>query len=194
MGLALHNYHNVYMFFPAAHLNDDLGNPRISWRVSILSYMDEAPRFSKYNSNESWDSPSNSRLLNPMPSAYGCPSHATPNSTNTSYATITGASSVLGDGVCLSMKHVSDGTSNTVMVVEACKLQIPWMKPQDIDSTTITRIGDPNGVYSNHVGGAQVLLADGSVRFISNKTDPRILKALVTRDGNRDGHENFGEF
>lgn len=43
--------------------------------------------------------------------------------------------------------------------------------------------GNGAGFYSFHPGGANVALADGSVRFLKETTAPAILKALVTRAG-----------
>lgn len=50
--------------------------------------------------------------------------------------------------------------------------------------------GVNNGIFSPHSGGAQVLLADGSVRFLSENMHLRTLKCLATRD---DG-QAIGEF
>src|SRR6187200_2395721 len=72
IGLALHNYHDTYMLFPAAHLDDLQGKPKLSWRVSILPYMDEAPRFNRYNFSDTWDGASNAALLAPAPRTYLC--------------------------------------------------------------------------------------------------------------------------
>ena len=63
LGLAMHNYHDTFGLFPAAHLNDLQGNPKLSWRVSILPFMDEAPRYNKYNFSDTWDGSSNAALL-----------------------------------------------------------------------------------------------------------------------------------
>ena len=183
IGLAMHNYHDTFQLFPAAHLNGLQGEPKLSWRVSVLPYLGEAGKYNAYQFNDTWDSPLNSRLLNPMPLVYGCPSHSTPGSTSTAYATITGSNTVLGDGKCVSLREITDGTSNTVMVVEACELNIPWMKPQDIDAATVQGVGDPNGASSKHIGGTHVLLADGSVRFVSNNINPKNYQALITRNG-----------
>ena len=191
IGLALHNYHDTYVLFPAAHLNDEQGKPKLSWRVSILPYMDQSPRFQMYNFTDTWDGPSNAALLLPTPQAYVCPSYnSPPGSGSTCYLTITGDHTVLGAGKCVPIREISDGTSNTLMVVEACQLNIPWMKPQDIDETSVGAVGDPNGISSKHVGGAHVLFADGSVRFLSNNTSPLVIQALITRDG----QETVGEF
>ncbi len=180
IGLALHNYHDTHRSFPAAHLNDAQGQPKLSWRVSILPFADEPQLFNAYSFNDAWDSPSNSRLLNPMPRTYACPSHGAPGSTNTCYAAITGDNTAMGAGKCVRLGDITDGSSNTLLIVEACRLNIPWMKPQDIDAATFTRIGDPNGVSSFHTGGAHILLADGSVRFLSNNVDPELVKLLIT--------------
>ncbi len=190
IGLALHNYNDVFSVFPAAHLNDQQGEPRLSWRVSILPFVDQAPLYNRYDFNVAWDSPANSVLLNPMPRVYACPSHPAVAGSISNYATITGDHTVLGDGKCVSISEIRDGTSNTLMVVEACQLNFPWMKPEDIDAKTAFKAGSPGGVISSHVGGAHILLADGSVRFLSINVDPRTFQALITRDGG----ENIGNF
>lgn len=105
------------------------------------------------------------------------------NRINTCYATIVGPKSVLGANKCIKIPEITDGTSNTLLVAEACMLGIPWMKPQDIDAATLTAIGDPAGVSSFHRAGVHMLMGDGSVRFVSSASDPSILNALMTRDG-----------
>jgi len=50
--------------------------------------------------------------------------------------------------------------------------------------------GVNNGIFSAHTGGVQVLLGDGSVRFISDNTNLQTIKRMATRD---DG-DPVGEF
>jgi hypothetical protein len=190
IGLAMHNYHDTFGQFPAAHLNDHNDQPMVSWRVSILPFIDQQVRYNSYNFNEPWDSAANSQLLAPMPVAYICPSHPAAGGINTSYVTIVGDNSLLGNGKGVSIREVSDGLSNTLMVVEGCQLQIPWMKPEDVEANSFTRIGDPNGVSSSHQNGVHMLLGDGSVRYVSNNTSPSVIKALITKDGG----EVMGDF
>ncbi|MBS0205732.1 MAG: DUF1559 domain-containing protein [Planctomycetes bacterium] len=182
IGLAMHNYESTYRLFPAAHLNDDEGQPRISWRVSILPFLDEAPRFNRYNSDEPWDGPQNAQLLNPLPQTYACPSNPAP-AVNSCYAAMTGSDSIMGSGECVSISDVKDGLSSTLMIVEACKLNIVWMQPKDIDAATFTRVGDPNGISSFHVGGVNILMADGSVRFMSAATAPQVVQGMISHSG-----------
>jgi len=182
IGLAMHNYLDTFRSFPAAHLNDSQGQPRVSWRVSILPYIDQAPMYQSMSMNESWDGPTNSRFNGMMPPTYSCPS-APMNHINTCYATVVGPKSVLGANKCVSIREILDGTSNTMLVTEACMLGIPWMKPQDVDAASITAVGDPGGISSFHRGIVNVLMGDGSVRTLSVTVDPNIVKALSTYDG-----------
>jgi prepilin-type N-terminal cleavage/methylation domain-containing protein/prepilin-type processing-associated H-X9-DG protein len=42
---------------------------------------------------------------------------------------------------------------------------------------------DMYGLYSFHSGGVNILLGDGSVRFLSNATDPLVVSQLITKAG-----------
>ena len=74
---------------------------------------------------------------------------------------------------------IADGPSITILAVEA-KRDIPWTKPGDIPF-------DPNGPVPElgnfSPDGFNAAFADGAVRFISKRVDPKVLKALITRAG-----------
>ena len=59
-----------------------------------------------------------------------------------------------------------------------------------INSKSGTATIDDNCIGSKHVGGAHVLLADGSVRFVSENLSGTVLRAL----GSVNGGETVGEF
>jgi Protein of unknown function (DUF1559) len=73
----------------------------------------------------------------------------------------------------------TDGTSNTIMVVEA-KRDIPWTKPEDIPFDPKASVPDLGGFNANLFNAA---FADGSVRTISNTINRNVLKYLITRGG-----------
>ena len=77
-----------------------------------------------------------------------------------------------------------DGLGNTMFVGEAVKVQIPWTKPVDIDVSRNGGANDPAGFSSDHAGGFNVLMADGSVKLLSNNIDAQVLRGLFTIDGN----------
>ncbi|MEI8017872.1 MAG: DUF1559 domain-containing protein [Schlesneria sp.] len=47
MGLAMHNYHDVYDSFPNGNVASSVGGWGISWYIRILPYVDQAPIYNK---------------------------------------------------------------------------------------------------------------------------------------------------
>ena len=80
-----------------------------------------------------------------------------------------------------SFREITDGTSNTAMVVEASDAKsVIWTKPDDL----VPDVKDPaKGVRGLRRNGFSVLFSDGSVRFLSDRIDLRVLKAVFTRNG-----------
>jgi len=185
IGLALHNYHDMYQSFPPAYIADENGKPMHSWRVLILPFLGEDQLYSQYDFSEPWDGPKNSQLLARMPTVYACPSDPTPQGrTVTSYAVPVGPNGIFNGSQVTRISDITDGTSNTLMVGEVSGGAIPWMKPEDVDITKSPGIGAPCGFGSHHAGGANFTLADGSARFISKSIAQPTLDALYTRSGN----------
>jgi hypothetical protein len=139
--------------------------------------------YQEYDFSEPWDGPKNSRLLARIPLVYACPSHPTSPNTNTAYAAVFGEHCVFRGSEPIKMTDITDGTSNTLIIVEASAAGIPWMKPEDVDITKHPALGDPAGFSSYHTGGVQGLTADGAVHYLSNSMAAETLKALFTRGG-----------
>ena len=92
---------------------------------------------------------------------------------------LTGNGALFEQGPDIGVANVTDGTSNTIMVVE-CETAVPWTKPEDI---AFDPAAPPSllGAGSPHPGGFNVSFADGTVRFISNRIDLKTFRALITR-------------
>ena len=178
IGLAFHNYHDTYKKFPGStNLGPD-GKTVHSWRVAILPFLEQKKLYEEYNLNEPWDSENNKKILDQMPQVYRNPSaNNTDNSPN--YFGLTGPSAGLGEGSGESIRTFIDGTSNTILIVGA-KREIPWTKPEDIAFDPEKDLPKFGGY---HPGGFQVVLADGSVRFLATAINKDTLKALLTRNG-----------
>lgn len=190
IGVALHSYHDRYGAFPPAYVADEHGRPLYSWRVLILPFVDSSGLYERFDKSQAWDSPANLPLLNSMPPIYHCPSHGQPGDTNTAYAAIVGPECVFTGPASTTFDQISDGLSNTWIVGEATEAAIPWTKPADLPLSGFGGINMPGGFTSRHRLGANVLIADGSVRFASSTMSAEAIKALSTRDG-RDVNREF---
>ena len=137
--------------------------------------------YNQYNFDEPWDGPNNRKLIDKMPATYGYPGpDGTPSSrTNTSYFVFTGPSTAVGAGDGPKIQKITDGTSNTILAVEA-KRDIPWTKPEDIPFDPKVPLPDLGGFTPD---GFNALFGDGSVSYIKKSIAPMTLKALITRDG-----------
>ena len=176
IGLAMHNHHDTHRQFPAQAITDDSGKPLLSWRVKLLPFIGCAALYDQFHLDEPWDSPHNKELLELMPPVFARPNGtAGPNMTN--YLAPVGEGTMWKPGKGTKMREITDGTSNTIMVVEVDdQAAVPWTKPEDWSFNP----NDPmQGIGNTHPNGFLAGLVDGSVRVIENSIDPNTLKALM---------------
>jgi prepilin-type processing-associated H-X9-DG protein len=186
IALAMHNYHDTYNCFPPAYLADENGKPMHSWRVLLLPFLEQQALYEQYNFDEPWDSPANQRIAATVLDVYRCPSDPNPIAPQTCYVMIVGPETVSDGTKATSIREITDGTSNTILFIEATGSGIGWTEPRDLDATTITfQVNEPLGgeIESPHPGGANCAFCDGSVRFLSDFVDPEELRAMSTIAG-----------
>jgi hypothetical protein len=188
IALAMHNYHDAYRGFPPAGINtikSKDGRPLLSWRVAILPFIEEDQVYRQFDLNLPWDHPHNQKLIEKMPNIYVVPGvkHKVG---MTHYQVFVGPGTVFEVRkdrppvglINARMADILDGTSNTLMVVEAADPVI-WTKPDDLPY-------DPKqplpklGVFRD---GFYAALCDGSVRFLRRNVPEQTLRALITRNG-----------
>ncbi len=208
IGLALHNYHDMYKQFPPAVIGPS-NVPRerqFSWIVAILPFLEQGTLYDALRLDLPWDHPHNAGLLQMAPRTLMCPSDPAPSTEEgffrTSYVAVTGANftdgpgnpiGVIGLDKGLAVSEIVDGTSNTVMVAEVTDGG-PWFAG---GNGTARRIDDwlQNKSWSHHPGGGNVVFADGSVQFLSSTTDIQTLRKLATAQGREPmDAEEFGGY
>jgi hypothetical protein len=198
--LAVHNYHDVHNAFPTGTVPNAALKPeeRLSWLTSILPYIDQAALYTTIDQKGSWNKGKNEALATTDLMTYLHPSVPKGEPGGTNYVGIAG----LGvNGPTLdakdkkagmfaydkprSMRNIVDGTSNTLMISET-KRTSPWAQGGPGTIRPLTQqpyINGPDGIGGVAVGGANIGLADGSVRFISENIDPKVMEALTTIAG-----------
>jgi hypothetical protein len=167
----------VYKALPSNIEKD--GKQLLSWRVRILPYIEEGNLYEQFKLDEPWDSPHNLTLLDKMPLVYHNPNLPKGNTTN--YLGIANPGSIFEPGKPRKFSDITDGLSNTIMVVEAPGTKsVPWTKPVDLTVNTSAPMSDLQGVRP---GIFLALFCDGSVQAITFSVDPRMLSALFTING-----------
>lgn len=194
IGLALQNYHDEYGSFPPAHIADSKGNPIHSWRVLILPFIEQKPLYDRYSFNEPWDGPNNRKLHNEIMRVYCCPSCPEDQpKTDTSYVAVMGPNTMWPGAKATNFSDLTDGTSNTIMVVEIYNSGIHWMEPRDLHMAQMPLAVNPQqgqGISSTHPNVALAVFADGHTAALSSTIPPDILRLLLTiADG-----EPIGEY
>lgn len=206
LGIALHNYHDVHRSFPAGtHPNEKLKpEERLSWLADILPFIEQQALFQRIDFEEKWDSKDNQEfttmqletLKNPGVTEKPKKGVEAP----THYVGIAGLGAdaptlpvghkragVFGYNRKTGFRDILDGTSNTMMTAEASKNFGAWAAGGSDTIRAFTKkpyINGPDGIggpWSNP--GCHVGIADGSVRFVSDKIDPSVVEALSTIAG-----------
>ncbi len=90
---------------------------------------------------------------------------------------------MLGGDRPRTFNDVRDGTATTIMAGEVTTGFKAWGDPRNWRDLRLGLNQDPEGFASPSPGGVNFLMVDGSVRFIKNSVDPKVLKALSTPAG-----------
>jgi prepilin-type N-terminal cleavage/methylation domain-containing protein len=212
IGLALQHCHESTESFPPGGIEwrppNDPSKRQLAWCVFLLPYLEQQTLYDQLDLSQAFDSPANAPAAAMILPVFICPSSPR------------GAQRVDERGPCdyggiygeriqgpndppkgimvydrrYSSSDVSDGLSNTLIVAEDTE----WPEGQWINGRNLFDQAFPinaapafeNDIRSRHPGGANGVLANGSVRFLSDSMDLQLLAALCTRAGG----EPVGDF
>ncbi len=182
IGLAFHNYHDVFQRFPRADGDGTGQHTGLSWRVHLLPFLDQAPLYNQFHFDEAWDSEHNKTLIAQMPALFKSPDVT--DEGKTAFHVFTGENTLFHGEEGLSIRNVTDGTSNTILAVQAGSDTAEiWTKPGGLEvdfSAPKKALGDLKKDER-----ILVLVADGSVRpMLTNIDDTQLANLINPADGN----------
>lgn len=180
--LAMHNYYDTHGNMPSQASRDTDGRPLLSWRVHVLPFVGQQELYQQFRLDEPWDSQHNLELAKRTPPPYVSPANpelAEQGKTRFQY--------LLGEGLPasshqeLQFRHITDGTSNTLAVVEApADRAVIWTRPDDLEIDLEEPVSSLVGAGTEGFLGARY---DGSVRFYQKTIRNETLKKLLTHSG-----------
>jgi len=184
---------NGRMMAPAIHSQD--GKPLLSWRVTLLPWIEQDVLYHAFHLDEPWDSAHNIQFLSSMPKIYRHPNDPEGGKLgNTCYRVFTGPATAFPDpfpdfgqfrpfydrGSCKYPASFADGTSQSILIVEAAET-VPWTKPDELPYDPNKPLPKVGGWFRN---GFHVGMGDGSVHFVSSKVSEPTFRAAITIAGN----------
>jgi len=187
IGLGMQAHANALRRFPARANFDAQGKPLLSWRVHMLPYIEENALYDQFKLDEPWDSPHNKQLIPKMPTVYRSPFSTAPPEM-TVYLAPVGPGTIFEGQTGLTLGEITDGTANTILVVEANDDRaVIWTKPDDWTYDPQRLLA---GLGQSHPSGFLAIFADGSVHFLSRQLGHYVFRALLSKSGG----EQVGDF
>jgi hypothetical protein len=177
--LAFHNYFATEKHFPPRVFTDADGRPLMSWRVSILPYLDQEAFYRELSLDQPWDSEDNRQYTSTLIMTY-C-DDVEPTNKTTIRAPVFPGSFWDGDGPPKTGRDVRDGLSNTIAIIDAPpSAAVEWANP---DPWILSKDDPMSDVFGDR-DSVRVGMLDGAAIVLDRKemTNEK-LKALLTIAG-----------
>ena len=184
IGIGMFSHRSARQSFPDAAIQSTDGKPLLSWRVAILPYIGQKPLYDKFKLDEPWDSPTNKALVESIPLVYVCPGGGLQKGMTT-YRLVSSGKSAYKDG-----KRVADSVLSSMGGPERVPLVVDAGDQHAVAWTAPDVFAASGEIGSHHLGGVNMLFADGHVDFSPGDGHD----VAVPIDPNDDGTKDLAKF
>jgi prepilin-type processing-associated H-X9-DG protein len=188
IGLGLHNYHDHQSSFPPGGIFRADGTMLHSWETAILPFLSYSSR--EIDLARPWTDPVNEKHFRTVLPEFINPDFRTaPLVDGNGYGLSHYAanSRILAANKAMKLTDITDGPSHTILIGEVNAQFQPWGHPVNWRDPAKGINTSPYGFGGpRNSSGATFLMADGSVRFLSDKTGASVLEALSSPAGRTD--------
>jgi prepilin-type processing-associated H-X9-DG protein len=206
-GFALWNYPDAYGHFPqAGEPNPGLApERRLSWFVTLGPYYEATNLYVRLERGKGWDAEENRYLALTDMRYLQCPNFPDRPPVSTLFPShYVGIAGLGPDAATLPAGHpragffgyerkltaadIRERSSTLLVAAETTRVSGAWTAAgppttRGVDEDDLPYFGLDRPFGGLHLGGANVLFADGSVRLLREPSDPRVLKAMTTIRG-----------
>jgi prepilin-type processing-associated H-X9-DG protein len=165
-----------------AYWPDEHGRVLHSWMTTALPYLSfYLP--GKVDKDRPWNDPANSAYFRGIVPAYLNPEIPVIRSAEGyALAHYAGNVNVLGRPRPWAIRKVTGSLSNTILAGEVISEFKPWGDPTNLRDPVLGINALPGGFGSPSERGANFVFLDGSVRFVRNTTDLKVLRSMASPD------------
>ena len=182
IGLACQAYERERANLPPGGTFDAAGRGMHGWLTFLLPHLGRQDLYSRIDFARPWDDPVNATAFGtPVPGFYA---QRQPSANDQGYGLAYYALNVhlARTGRPLNQRRFTDGAANTILAGELVERVPEWGQPANWRDPELGINQSPAGFGGVTRGVATFLMADGSVRTISDAVDPAVLRALSTPD------------
>ena len=181
LGIALHNYHDVYGAFPPGGVIREDGVATHGWCTSLWPYLESSPYYSMINFDVPWNDPENAHLFRhdppiPVLQVPGAEWRVTANGFELAH--YMGNPNVVHRNSHIALDDLAPGDKHTWLAGEVAGHYQPRGYPFNWRPLSVKLNSGPESFGRPTGDGAFLLLGDGDVRFFANETDAAVLKSL----------------
>ncbi len=184
IGMGTIFYHDINDRYPLVYANTINQPPAditqmLSWRVSVLPYLEQQGLHQQFNLNENWDSATNKPLGQRRLAIFADDLQ----NEQTRYRCFYDNDAIFSSNPrqTTRLSNIHDGTSNTMIMAEFTET-VPWSQCNELrydPARPLPAFGKPN------TSAFIAAFADGSVRTIRKTVDEKMLRNAITKaDGN----------